>query len=92
MTKNAIGIDLGGTYTKLALVDSKGKIKHRSRLSTTDYDSRDSLLEAIACEIRALIQKAGLTPGNIEGIGIGVPGLVDFNRGLVYGLTNVRGW
>ncbi len=92
MTKNAIGIDLGGTYTKLALIDSKGKIKHRSRLSTADFDSRDSLLEAISREIRSLIRKAGLTSGNIEGVGIGVPGLVDFNRGLVYGLTNVRGW
>ncbi|MFA5335522.1 MAG: ROK family protein, partial [Candidatus Omnitrophota bacterium] len=92
MAKFAIGIDLGGTYTKLALVSSSGKILQRARLSTQEHESRDSLLEAIASEIGVLLRKARLTRRQVKGVGIGVPGLVDFSRGIVYGLTNVRGW
>ena len=88
----AIGIDLGGTYTKLALVSSSGKILRRARLSTQDHASRDSLLGAIASEIGVLMKKARLTRRQVKGVGIGVPGLVDFSRGVVYDLTNVRGW
>jgi glucokinase len=92
MTKFAIGVDLGGTYTKLALVSSKGKIFERARLSTADYASRDGLLQAIASGIASLLKKACLTSGQIKGVGIGVPGLVDFSKGIVYDLTNVKGW
>lgn len=92
MAKFAIGIDLGGTYTKLALVSSSGKILQRARLSTQEHASRDSLLRAIASEIDVLLRKARLTRRQVKGVGIGVPGLVDFSRGIVYGLTNVRGW
>ncbi|MFA5149026.1 MAG: ROK family protein [Candidatus Omnitrophota bacterium] len=92
MAKFAIGIDLGGTYTKLALVSSSGKILRRARLSTQDHVSRDSLLGAIASEIGVLMKKARLTRRQVKGVGIGVPGLVDFSRGVVYDLTNVRGW
>lgn len=92
MTKFAIGIDLGGTYTKLALVSSSGKILQRARLSTQEHASRDGLLKAIASEIDVLLRKARLTRRQVKGVGIGVPGLVDFSRGMVYGLTNVRGW
>jgi len=92
MAKFAIGIDLGGTYTKLALVSSSGKILRRARLSTQDHVSRDSLLGAIASEIGVIMKKARLTRRQVKGVGIGVPGLVDFSRGVVYDLTNVRGW
>ena len=92
MTKFAIGIDLGGTYTKLALVDTKGKISHRAKFATAAYKTRSDLIEAIVAEIRAILVKTGLSRKRLLGVGIGVPGIVDFKRGLVYNLTNVPGW
>ena len=92
MTKFAIGIDLGGTYTKIALVKRNGAISCRSKLPTEAYGTREELVAAIVSEIRALLKKARLSPKEILGVGIGVPGLVDFKRGLVYSLTNVPGW
>ena len=92
MTKFAIGIDLGGTYTKLALVDTNGRVSHRSKLSTTAYGTRAGLVGAIVAEVRAMLWKASLSPKKVLGVGIGVPGIVDFRRGHVYYLTNVPGW
>lgn len=92
MTKFAVGIDLGGTYTKLALVDTKGRVSHRAKLSTTAYGTRAGLVAAIVAEVRSVLERARLSPKNISGVGIGVPGTVDFKRGWVYNLTNVPGW
>jgi len=88
----AIGIDLGGTYTKLALVSTNGRISHRAKLSTTAYGTRAELIAEIVLEVKAILKEARLSPKDLLGVGIGVPGLVDFERGLVYNLTNVRGW
>lgn len=92
MTKFALGIDLGGTYVKLALVDTKGRISHRAKLSTAAYRRRAELVDALVSEVGAILKKARLSPKGLLGVGIGVPGLVDFERGLVYYLTNVPGW
>ena len=92
MTKFAIGIDLGGTYTKLALVNAKGLISYRAKLSTLAYKSRAALMAAIVSEVRIILGKARLTPKALLGVGVGVPGLVDFESGLVRDLTNVPGW
>ena len=92
MTELAVGIDLGGTYTKLALVDTSGRISRRAKLSTTAYKTRQELVAAIVSEVEVILEKAHLFPKALLGVGIGVPGLVDFDRGLVHTLTNVPGW
>ena len=92
MNKFAIGIDLGGTFTKLALVETNGRISRRAKLFTTAYKTRGELVSAIISEVRTLLKEGHLTPKELLGIGIGVPGLVDFDRGLIYTLTNVPGW
>lgn len=88
----AVGIDLGGTYTKLALVDTRGRISHRAKLSTAAYGSRADLIAGIVFEVKAILKDARLSRTALLGVGIGVPGLVDFGRGFVYALTNIPGW
>lgn len=92
MKRFAIGIDLGGTYTKLALVDKRGRLFHKATISTVAYNTREALLDSIANKIDKILKSARLTANDLLGIGIGVPGLVDFERGLIYYLTNVPGW
>lgn len=92
MKRYAIGVDLGGTYTKLALVDGRGRLFYKASLRTADYSAKDELIDAIVYEIERILKKARLSFKGLLGIGIGVPGLVDFERGFIYYLTNVRGW
>lgn len=92
MKRYAVGIDLGGTYTKIALVDKAGSLTYRAQLSTQGYSDKDSLLSALVVEIRNILRKARFSFDDIAGVGIGVPGIVDFKRGFIHCLTNIPGW
>lgn len=92
LSKISVGIDLGGTNTKIALVDAKAKIISRQVMSTTDYRSKEELINGMVEVIETLISKRHLKKPDIVGIGIGTPGLVDSINGIVYGLTNIPYW
>jgi glucokinase len=71
MSKQAvIGIDIGGTYTKLGITDKSGKLFFEDSIETDKYDDPNSFAEAIY----KLIQKRpGKNKLEIKGIGIGAP-------------------
>jgi glucokinase len=92
MKKYVIGVDLGGTNTKVALIGKGRDIIKRIRFATKAYKTKDRLVNAIVDAAGAVIKAQGLKPLQIQGIGIGVPGLVDSKRGIVHCLTNISGW
>lgn len=67
----AIGIDIGGTNTKLALVNASGDILDRRQLSTPANTSVEAYFQAIYSQIEALAASPGLSA--LAGIGIGAP-------------------
>ncbi|MDB5193022.1 MAG: hypothetical protein JWQ96_2585 [Segetibacter sp.] len=70
--KLAIGIDIGGTSTKIGIVDSEGDIKFRTELSSTDNNSIEEFIDQLYDKLYPIIEQHG---GNdlIHGIGIGAP-------------------
>ena len=86
--KLAIGIDFGGTSVKVGVVDGDHVVGSASALDTQVYDAPDALIDAIAATIATL--RADF-PG-IAAIGVGMPGLIDSEHGIVHNLTNVGGW
>jgi glucokinase len=89
--RQAIGLDFGGTSVKIALVNEKGEIKARVRIPTREAALPNTWLDAVARGVEEVCAKEGGL-GSITGIGVGVPGFVDFERGFVYDLANVPGW
>ncbi|MCM8783450.1 MAG: ROK family protein [Candidatus Omnitrophica bacterium] len=87
--KYYIGIDIGATKVKLGILDNKLKIIKRSELDTHCYLEKSRLIFAIRETIFSFIERYKRKP---QAIGIGVPGLVDPYRGLVYYLVNISGW
>lgn len=88
-----VSLDLGATNAKLAILKTGSKdILCQSRFSTKDFPTRKLLFEKIIQSLEALIVKSGLARSNIYGIGIGVPGPVDFKNGRVYYFPNIPGW
>lgn len=67
----AIGIDIGGTNTKLGLVDKKGNIINQSVMKTTGYDKVELYVDALKQEIQKLSGDTGMD--KITGVGVGVP-------------------
>lgn len=77
--KYAIGIDLGGTNLRVALVSEEGGIVRKIKKSSSE-EVFGSLLEAIE-EVKH---------GEIAGIGLGVAGLIDRKNGRVFSSPNLR--
>ena len=93
MKKLTLGIDVGGTNIKLGLVNNLGKVVGRTSVSTRPYrHSKNQLLGALLAAVRSLLSEQGLKKENIQGIGIGLPGLVDPVHGVVNFLPNISGW
>lgn len=86
--RQAVGIDFGGTSIKMALVSEKGEIKARTKISTKEAATQDLWIEAVGRGLDQLKVKKE----SLSGIGVGVPGFVDFERGFIYDLANVPGW
>ncbi len=92
MKECTIGVDLGGTNTRIAVVKAGGHIVKRREFSTKGYKTRNRLINAISGAITGIIDSQNIRPQQILGIGIGAPGLVDSKKGIVHFLTNVPGW
>jgi glucokinase len=66
-----IGIDIGGTNTKIGVVNSDGKILAHSRITTTQYPKIAAFVAALDSEILTLLEKSG--EAELLAIGIGAP-------------------
>ena len=90
--KVKIGIDLGATRLKLAVVDEKGKCSYRREVDTLFRSDHAALIDSIASNVKDIIKTSGIAKRSILGVGIGVPGPVDSRRGIVRYFPNIKGW
>lgn len=86
--KTSIGIDFGGTSVKLGVCRGDELLVTDEPIPTTQFHGPAALIGEMAARV-AKLQKS--YPA-ICAIGVGVPGLVDFDHGFVHELTNVPGW
>ena len=87
-----IGIDLGGTNLKVALFDHHYACRAKKILNTREFKGRELLLRAIIKAVQGLCQSRKVKRSSLLGVGIGVPGPVDYAKGQVHFLPNVPGW
>ena len=91
MKRYIAGVDVGGTHTKVAILNFHGHILAKSSFLTKKY-KKETLIKAISRSVDELVIKKKIRKKDILGLGIGVPGLVDFKKGLVFYFVNIRGW
>ena len=91
MTRFALGVDIGGTKISLTLGNSRGKILAKEVVPT--FTGRKALqgIEAIASVLEKQ-KKEFLGRGRIRGIGVGIPGPMDPERGVVQRSPHLSGW
>ncbi len=89
--KYAIGVDLGGTTIKYAIVDSNGKIIASYQADTESEKGRGQVLDNIIKCINRSMAFCAEEKISVEGVGIGTPGIID--NGLVLGgAENLPDW
>ncbi|GAB4475775.1 MAG: ROK family protein [Anaerolineales bacterium] len=87
-----VGIDLGGTNLRAALVDvENGEVILQKATATLARQGPDAVMERMAKLILEVIREGGHTTAEVRGIGIGAPGLVDLEKGETIFLTNLAG-
>ena len=89
--RTAIGIDLGGTFIKFALVSETGDALYNSKLPIGASASRDDILANIRKAIELSLENAAEKGVPVAGIGIGSPG-VCCDGIVVGGADNLNGW
>lgn len=92
MMKPYIGLDLGGTNLKAALVNVEtGNVLFQQSTPTLAREGHDAVIQRMADLIFTLMETGGLQTKDIGGIGIGVPGRLDLEKGETLFLPNLPG-
>jgi glucokinase len=90
--KKYIGCDLGGTNLRAAIVDvESGQVLHQMNIPTQARDGHDIVMKRMADLFLRIIESSGMQKDEIGGIGIGVPGVLDLDKGEVLFLPNLAG-
>ncbi len=87
MTAIRAGLDVGGTKIEALALTADGRIAARTRIPTGWGD--DGVVAAVHDAIAALAAEGGFPVSDVASIGIGIPGLVDAERGRVLHAVNL---
>ncbi|MGY5851393.1 ROK family protein [Salegentibacter sp. F14] len=85
MSNNIIGIDIGATKTQIGVVQGDKVVKEIS-FPTSSKAEKEHIMAELISGIESISQSDFL------GIGIGVPGLINEEKGIVYDLSNIPSW
>lgn len=83
---------IGRSRTQLAVCDLAGDVLADADLEQEVGAGPDQLMPTVADGFRALLGEAGRTPGEVRGVGLSIPGTVDFERGSSLDSPIMRGW
>ena len=87
-----IGIEVGGTNVKIALVSDKGKIIYSNSIPTRAEMGYEHTINSMKDAVRDLLKETKMKPSDIEGMGFGFPGQIDCKKGVVRLAPNIPGW
>jgi glucokinase len=87
MTEYSIGVDLGGTNLRAAAIDKSGKMLEKISGSTDLAEGRDAVISDMVDAINKLKAKCG--SARLAGVGIGVPGFILMEKGIILNSNNL---
>jgi glucokinase len=87
-----VGLDVGGTTMKAAVVDETGKVSPSVSVDTLPERGQELGLQTMCSAIEQAAKAAGLTMKDIAAIGVATPGLMDIKLGLILDPPNLKPW
>ncbi|MGX7419631.1 ROK family glucokinase [Carnobacterium gallinarum] len=90
MSKKLIGIDLGGTTVKFAILTEDGDVQQKWSIETDISDEGSKIVPDIIASINKHLERYNMTKADFIGIGMGSPGTVDRELGTVIGAYNLN--
>ncbi|MBT3279553.1 MAG: ROK family protein [Phycisphaerales bacterium] len=89
MTQVCIGIDFGGTGIKYTALDEANTHREIYSVPTPVADGKDAILKQIVTGCEDYIKRLGLSRDDVLRIGIGSPGPLSVDRGIILALPNI---
>ena len=89
---HVLAADVGGTNTRMAVVNESGDILTLLKKSTHCKDGRDEMIRFIVSFAGETIEKSKLSKEEICGMGIGFPGPLNAETGTIFNPPNLNGW
>src|SRR6186997_1337849 len=87
-----VGLDVGGTTMKAAVVDGSGHASPSVSMATDSYKGQEQGLATMCESIRRAAAAAGKSMADISGIGVATPGTMDIEAGIILDPPNLRPW
>lgn len=87
-----VGVDLGGTHTRAAVVRDNADIVARVRVPTPAAEGPAAVISTIAATVREALEMAEIGIADVRGIGISAPGPLNPRTGVVYQAPNLHDW
>jgi len=84
-----IGFDLGATKMLCCLFDEKGNILHRYKKKSSSAGKSTEVFASIIRCVEECLEEASVSRSEVDGMGIGVPGIVNFQKGIVLDTPNL---
>lgn len=91
MGKMILGIDIGGTSIKIGFVTQSGVIFEKWEIPTNIENNGQLIVHDVWTSVEEKLSMHDLTKENLLGIGVGAPGFINGETGLVYRAVNI-GW
>ncbi|CAH0214963.1 N-acetylglucosamine repressor [Arthrobacter sp. Bi83] len=87
-----LAVDVGATHVIIAVTDLGGNILTERRLAQDVAEGPEAVLGRIIAEATSLLTETGRAPGDLAGIGIGLPGPVEHATGMPVKPPIMPGW
>ncbi len=92
MSEIVIGVDLGGTNVKTALVSRNRELLAKDSRPTRADEGPEAVMEVMEASIRDLLKVQGARMDHVLAAGFGAPGPMNWQTGVVYSPPNLPGW
>lgn len=87
-----VGVDLGGTNTKIGVVDDLGRPLASLSIPTLPERGAEDAVRRMGEAVAEVVRKAGLQMSDIARVGLGSPGTMDIPKGRLVKPVNLVGW
>ena len=85
-----IGVDLGGTNIAVGIIDESGKLLCKKSVPTLAHRGEDAIIEDIAKVAKEIVSENGYSMEDIKNVGVGSPGSVDSENGVIITACNLK--
>ena len=88
----AVGVDLGASNLRAVVVNLEARIIAKIGKKTNAGEGREKVFKRMIEIIYEVIEASGVEKERIEGIGIGISGVIDHQKGVCLFCPNIKGW